>query len=134
MTEVLCKCYYKKDVRVLGYLKSTVTLKTLKKRLKKEFKMALELKYQDKEGDNVVIRKPSHLREAVKTCLENDGVLRLHLFPPENGLSQIETVVLESLVAAVVVIDKRGELLNLFLLMQTFPAFTRQNTRFHARG
>lgn len=73
--------------------------------------MTLDVKYKDKEGDNIVIRKPSHLRQAVKMCLESDGVLRLHLIAPENGLSAIEDTVLESLVAAVVVIDKRGKIL-----------------------
>jgi PAS domain-containing protein len=112
MAQITIKCYLNNEVRLLGSHKASITLKSLKKKLKKEYKRDLDIKYKDADGDLIAIRKPSHLRDAVRNILDEGGhALRLHLIDKPNTISLTESDILESLVSAAVVIDTAGKIL-----------------------
>lgn len=64
--KIVVKCYYNGEVRAVGTVKPSTTLKSLKKKVRKEFHRDLDLKYKDSEGDIIALKKPSHLRDAIK--------------------------------------------------------------------
>jgi hypothetical protein len=64
--KIVVKCFYNGEVRAVGTIKSSTTLKSLKKRVRKEFHRDLDLKYKDSDGDIIALKKPSHLRDAIK--------------------------------------------------------------------
>lgn len=110
--KIVIKCYYNNEVRAAGVVKSTTTLKSLKKRVRKEFHRDLDLKYKDADGDLIALKKPSHLRDAIKALQESgERMLRLSLIDKPDTISQTEEGILDAMCQAVVVIDKQCKIL-----------------------
>ncbi len=87
MTEFVVKCDYNGSVRIIGTIKPNCTLKKLKKKLRGEFKRDLELKYKDADGDLIMLKKPAHLKDALKDLAsKKECVLKLNLTDLPNSL------------------------------------------------
>jgi len=110
--KIVVKCFYNGEVRAVGTIKSSTTLKSLKKRVRKEFHRDLDLKYKDSDGDIIALKKPSHLRDAIKVLLDNgEKMLRLTLADKPDSISQTEEEILDAMCQAVVVIDKKCKII-----------------------
>ncbi len=87
MTEFVVKCDFNGNIRIIGTIKPNCTLRKLKKKLRAEFKRDLELKYKDADGDLIMLKKPAHLKDALKELAgKKECVLRLNLSELPNTL------------------------------------------------
>lgn len=103
------KCTFEGEVTVFK-VKSDVTLEDVKRKLKKEWPgKQLEIKFIDKDGDSISIRKEDHLQIALKQ--HKDGTVKLAISEKKTVLGATQTSVLENLVDGVVIIEPRGNIL-----------------------
>lgn len=106
--KVAIKCYCGEDISVL-HLPSEITLPRLKSKLKKEYGARMMIKYKDKEGSKVRMKKTTQLTKALKLAINADEPLRLWLYERKKKVSHREQSVLDTMIDAIVTINGKGK-------------------------
>jgi len=111
--KIRCKCYYRKDIRLLT-IKSNITYRKLLSTIREEYNRTLQIYWEDEDGDEIKIGSDRQLKNAIKL---SKGNLKLKLQRRRDKKKtdstqvkalDVDTSMLDSLVDGCVVISSDG--------------------------
>lgn len=103
------KCVLNDDISVFKVSPGS-TYAELARLLKKEYGARMVIRYKDKDGDEVRIRKTKHFRHALKEW-NGEGTMKLYLQQKERKVSKQQADILDTMLDAVVMINSKGKVL-----------------------
>ncbi len=99
------------DTKIVKIKRSELTFKTLKKTIYKRFHKRTKFFYVDSDGDKILIANDSDLNEMVDQVNENKSDMiriKLRTKHSHNDVPDAEARILETMLDAIIVSDKRG--------------------------
>jgi len=112
-TKIRCKCYYRKDIRLLT-IKSNITYRKLISAIREEYNRTLQIYWEDEDGDEIKIGSDRQLRNAIQLSRGNLKLKLQRRRDKKRTDSQtskpvdVDNSMLDSLVDGCVVISSDG--------------------------